>query len=61
VSEADARVPQQAPASACAMHPGDSNYCDPNLIRTTYPVVNAGTYNATSHYLLLALLYRFRP
>jgi hypothetical protein len=35
-------------------------YCHPQLISQTYPIVNAGTYNATSHYLLLALLYRFR-
>jgi len=60
VSEADARLPQQVPASACGMNPGNPMYCHPQLISQTYPIVNAGTYNATSHYLLLALLYRFR-
>ena len=63
VSEPDARVYQQVPASACAAHLNDSPdlYCNPHLMGHPYPFINAGTYNATSHYLLLALLYRFRP
>jgi long-subunit fatty acid transport protein len=62
-SDADGRVPQQVPASGCAAHPADpASYCSPHLPPgSPYPFINAGTYNATSHYLVLALLYRFRP
>jgi hypothetical protein len=62
-SDADGRVPQQVPASGCAAHPADpASYCNPHLPPgSPYPFINAGTYNATSHYLVLALLYRFRP
>jgi len=60
VAEADARVYQQAPASGCVANPGDPLYCSPHFAPgQTSPVVNAGTYDATSHYLVLALLYRF--
>jgi len=60
VSEADGRVYQQVPASACAMMPPyTSNVCHPQFIGQPAPVVNAGTYDATFHYLTLALLLRF--
>jgi long-chain fatty acid transport protein len=55
VSEADARVYQQAPASPC---PGDPDACNPNL-NGQLPVVNAGTYSASSHFLSLNLRYRY--
>ena len=55
VSEANARVYQQAPASAC---PSDPDACNPNL-NGHLPVVNAGTYSASSHFLSLNLRYRY--
>lgn len=55
VSEADARVYQQVPASLCAEDP---TYCNPNLTGPA-PAVNAGTYSASSHFLYLGLLYRY--
>jgi long-chain fatty acid transport protein len=58
VSEADARVYQQVPASACAA-PYTSTSCHPQFIGQPSPVVNAGTYDATFHHLALALLLRF--
>jgi len=58
VSEADARVYQQVPASACVA-PYTSTSCHPQFIGQPSPVVNAGTYDATFHHLALALLLRF--
>jgi long-chain fatty acid transport protein len=55
VSEANARLYQQAPASAC---PADPDACNPNL-DGHLPVVNAGTYSASSHFLSLNVRYRF--
>ncbi len=55
VSEADARVYQQSPASLC---PGDPGYCHPDL-NGQLPVINAGTYSASSHLVLLNLRYRY--
>jgi long-chain fatty acid transport protein len=59
VSEADARVYQQVPASTCMPPYTDPNSCDPNLHGRPAPVINAGTYNATSHLVSLAVIYRF--
>jgi hypothetical protein len=55
VTEADARVYQQVPASHCSEDP---SYCDPNLTGPT-PTINAGTYSAGSHILYLGVLYRY--
>ncbi len=41
------------------MAPYTSNACHPQFIGQPSPVVNAGTYDATFHYLALALLLRF--
>jgi len=60
VSEPDARVYQQVPTSACQPPYTDATYCNPHYLGQPSPAVNAGSYHATSHYLLLALLYRFR-
>jgi long-subunit fatty acid transport protein len=57
VSEANARVYQQAPASPCAEDP---SFCNPNLLPgQPAPTINAGTYNASSHFLYLGVLYRY--
>lgn len=59
VSEADARVDQQVPASTCTAPYTDPNRCNANLMGRPAPAINAGTYNATSHLVSLAVLYRF--
>jgi hypothetical protein len=59
VSEADARVYQQVPASACVPPYTDPYLCHMQFLGQPGPQINAGTYRATSHYLSLALLYRF--
>jgi len=58
VSEANARVYQQVPASACMPPYQDTTACNEHYLGQPAPAVNAGTYNATSHYLALALLFR---
>ncbi|MBN2577126.1 MAG: outer membrane protein transport protein [Deltaproteobacteria bacterium] len=55
VSEGQARVYQQVPGSPCAEDP---TLCNPNLTGPA-PVVNAGAYSASSHFLSLSVLYRF--
>lgn len=61
VDEMNAKVYQQTPASACkGPDYNDPMFCHPQFIGKPGPVVNAGTYNAASHYLVVALLYRFR-
>lgn len=59
VSESDARVYQQVPDSTCKAPYTDPTTCDPHLMGRPAPVINAGTYNATSHLLSLAVVYRF--
>lgn len=59
VSEADARVYQQVPASPCAAPYTDPNTCNTHYLGQPAPAVNAGTYTASSHLLALALVYRF--
>jgi long-chain fatty acid transport protein len=57
VSEANARVYQQVPASLC---PTDPTNCNPNLLPgQPSPAINAGTYSASSHLVSLALVYRY--
>jgi long-chain fatty acid transport protein len=58
VSEANARVYQQVPASACMPPYMDTTACNEHYLGQPAPAVNAGTYDATSHYLALALLFR---
>jgi long-subunit fatty acid transport protein len=55
VSEADARVYQQVPASRCSEDP---SYCNPNLTGPS-PAINAGTYSASSHFIYLGAIYRY--
>ena len=55
VTEADARVYQQVPASHCSEDPST---CNSNLTGPS-PAINAGTYSASSHFLYLGLLYRY--
>lgn len=59
VTEREARVYQQVPASPCAPPYTDPAICNPNYLGQPSPAVNAGTYRARFHYLALALLYRF--
>jgi len=59
IDESRAGVYQQVPGGACQQPYSDTNACDPHLMGRPSPVVNAGTYDATSHYLVLALVYRF--
>ncbi|HVZ87729.1 MAG TPA: outer membrane protein transport protein [Polyangia bacterium] len=59
VSEANARVYQQVPASPCAAPYTDANTCNPNYPGQPSPAVNAGTYAATSHLVALGLIYRY--
>jgi long-subunit fatty acid transport protein len=53
VSEANARVYQQVPGSPCVTDPSS---CDANYHS---PVVNAGTYSASSQFVSVDALYRF--
>jgi long-chain fatty acid transport protein len=59
VSEANARVYQQVPASPCASPYTDPNNCNPNYPGQPSPAVNAGSYSATSHLVSIALIYRY--
>jgi long-subunit fatty acid transport protein len=56
VSETNASVYQQVPGSPCLT---DVTTCDPNLQGRPAPVINAGTYSASSHLLSLNVLYRY--
>jgi long-chain fatty acid transport protein len=59
VSEQNARVYQQVPLAACQPPYDDMTLCHLQFLGQPSPVVNAGRYNATTHYLSLALLYRY--
>jgi len=59
LAEADARVYQQVPASACTPPYTDPNFCHTQFLGQPSPQINAGSYRAISHYLSLALLVRF--
>ena len=61
VSQSDGRVYQQVPGSACTSPYTDTENCNAHTLGTPGPVVNAGTYQAISHLVLLDLIYRFRP
>jgi long-chain fatty acid transport protein len=59
VSEAGARVYQQVPASPCMAPYTDTNSCNPHYPGQPAPAINAGTYNATSHLVALAVVFHF--
>ena len=61
IAEADARVYQQVPASACDPPYTDVNRCHTQFIGQPSPQINGGSYRSTMHYLSLALLYRYGP
>lgn len=58
VAERDGRVYQQVPASACRPPYADATSCNPHYLGQPAPAVNAGTYDAASHLLSVALLYQ---
>jgi long-chain fatty acid transport protein len=59
VSEQDARVYQQVPASTCTPPYTSTDNCNPHYLNQPGPVVNAGTYSAMSHLVSLAVILRF--
>ena len=59
VTEANGRVYQQVPDSACPAPYTDATFCNPNYPGQPSPTINGGTYTAASHFLLLAAQYRF--
>jgi long-chain fatty acid transport protein len=59
VSESDARVYQQVPASACLPPYTDTTKCNPNFLGQSSPAINAGSYSASSHFLSLNAVYRY--
>jgi hypothetical protein len=59
VSEKDARVYQEVPASLCEAPYTDLGTCHPAYLGRPGAPVNAGTYRAFSHVASLDLLYRF--
>jgi long-subunit fatty acid transport protein len=59
VSETGGRVYQQVPGSPCQAPYTDTNDCHPRFLGQPSPVVNAGVYDAASHFLTLDLLYRY--
>jgi len=59
VSEANASVYQQVPGSQCVAPYTDTTKCNANLMGRPAPVVNAGIYQAVSHFLSLGLLFHF--
>lgn len=59
VSEANGRVYQQVPASACPPPYTDMTLCNPNYPMQPSPTINGGSYHAASHFVLLAAIYRY--
>jgi len=58
VSEANARVYQQVPSSACEAPYTDTDNCNSHFLGQPSPAINAGTYTATSHFLAINVLFR---
>jgi hypothetical protein len=58
VSEGEARVFQEVPASQCQPPYTDPDDCHPQYLGKPAPPVNAGTYVAASHAVSLDVLYR---
>jgi len=60
VSESKGRVYQQVPGSSCTMPPyDDPTNCSSHQDGKPAPVVNAGTYQAASHLVLVQYIHRF--
>jgi len=59
VSESKGRVYQQVPGSSCTAPFDDPVNCSSHQDGKPAPVVNAGTYQATSHLLLVQYIHRF--
>lgn len=59
VSEGDARVYQEVPASPCEAPYTDPTTCNEQFLGQRSPAVNAGRYDAQSHVVSLDALYRF--
>jgi long-subunit fatty acid transport protein len=59
VSEANARVYQETPASPCQPPYTDADTCNENYLGQPAPAVNAGEYFAQSHMLSVEGIYRF--
>jgi hypothetical protein len=59
IAEKNARGYQQVPTSPCLEPYDDEKTCSPNYKGQPAPAVNAGTYDANSHYLALDAIYRF--
>ena len=59
LAEADARVYQTVPGSQCVPPYADTQRCSPYYLGQPAPAVNAGTYVASSHVVLVDVLYRF--
>ena len=59
ISEDKGRVYQQVPHAACEPPYTDAASCNEHYLGQPSPTVNAGHYEALSHYLLLAVLYRY--
>jgi long-subunit fatty acid transport protein len=59
VTEQEGRVYQQVPKAACQPPYTDTGNCSPHYLGQPAPTVNAGRYAAVSHYLLLAVVYRY--
>jgi long-chain fatty acid transport protein len=58
VTEANGRVYQQVPDSAC-LPPYTGATCNPNYQGQPSPTINGGSYQAASHFVLLAAQYRY--
>jgi len=59
VSESKGRVYQQVPGTSCTAPYDDPDNCSPHQDGKPAPVANAGTYQATSHLVLLQYIHRF--
>ena len=59
VSESDGRVYQIVPGSQCKAPYNNTDNCNEHYLNQPAPVVNAGTYAATSQIVAFDLLYRF--
>ncbi len=59
ISEDDGKVYQQVPRAACMPPYQVANGCNEHYVGQPSPTVNGGTYAAVSHYLALAVLYRY--
>jgi len=59
VAESKGRVYQQVPGTSCTAPYNDPDNCSPHQDGRPAPVVNAGTYQAASHLVLVQYIHRF--